>query len=104
MRSIPLVMAAVAALGAAHATAQGSDLNLGRSLAATCANCLGTNGAAQRGMESLAGVSKDDIVRKLQDYKTGKRPGTIMPQLAKGYTDQQIDVLGGWFALQKPSN
>jgi cytochrome c553 len=28
-------------------------------------------------------------------------PGTIMPQLAKGYTDEQIDLVAGWFAAQK---
>ena len=27
----------------------------------------------------------------MQDFKAGRVPGTIMPQLAKGYTDEQID-------------
>ena len=40
---------------------------------------------------SLAGRPKDDIVRKMQDFKAGRLPGTIMPQLAKGYTDAQIE-------------
>ena len=39
-----------------------------RSWAAACANCHGTNGQAQPGMESLAGVNKDDIVKKMQDF------------------------------------
>jgi cytochrome c553 len=26
--------------------------------------------------------------------------GTIMPQLAKGFTDEQIDVAAAWFAAQ----
>ena len=51
--------------------------------------------------DSLAGVSKDELVRKMQDYKTGKKPGTIMPQLAKGYTDPQIELIAGWYAAQK---
>ena len=33
----------------------------------------------------------------------GTRPGTIMPQLAKGYTDAQIELVAGWFAAQKPA-
>jgi cytochrome c553 len=41
------------------------------------------------------------LIRKMQDYKTGKTPATIMPQLAKGYTDAQIDLMAGWFAAQK---
>ena len=102
MRSISMICAAlVAALGAAHAAGQGSDPNLGRNLAATCANCHGTNGVSGGGVESLAGKPKDELVRKMQDYKKGTVPGTIMPQLAKGYTDEQIEVVAGWFAAQR---
>ena len=102
MRSISMIGAAlVAALGAAHAAGQGNDPNLPRSLAATCANCHGTNGVSVGEVSSLAGKPKDEIVRKMQDYKKGAVPGTIMPQLAKGYTDEQIDLVAGWFAVQK---
>jgi sulfide dehydrogenase cytochrome subunit len=102
MRAIPIVVTAVvAALAAPCAIAQGSDPNLGRSLAATCANCHGTNGASVGGMESLAGKPRDEIVRKMQEFKSGAKPATIMHQLAKGYTDQQIELLAAWFAAQK---
>jgi sulfide dehydrogenase cytochrome subunit len=103
VRSYPLVLAAgVAALGSAHALAQGADPTLGRSLAATCANCHGTNGASAGDVESLAGKPKDEILRKMQEFRSGARPATIMHQLAKGYTDEQIELLAGWFAAQKP--
>lgn len=101
MRSISILIAAVAVVGASHAAAQGSDPNLARNLAATCANCHGTNGVSQGGTDSLAGVSKDDLVRKMQEYRAGTKPGTVMPQLAKGYTDAQIELIGSWFATQK---
>ena len=102
MRRIPLfVMAIVATLGAAPTAGQGSDPNLARSLAATCANCHGTNGMSRGEVESLAGQTKEELVRKMQEFKAGKRPATIMQQLAKGYTDEQIDLVAGWFATQK---
>ena len=102
MRSIAMIGAAlVAALGATHAAGQGSDPNLGRNLAATCANCHGTNGVSVGEGASLAGKPKDETLRKMQDHKKGTVPGTIMPQLAKGYTDEQIDLVAGWFAAQK---
>ena len=102
MRAFPLVLAAAfAALSSVHAIAQGSDPNLARNLAATCANCHGTGGASVGGTESLAGKPRDEIVRKMQEFKSGARPATIMHQLAKGYTDQQIELLAGWFAAQK---
>jgi cytochrome c553 len=102
VRINPIVIAvALCAAAAGPAQAQGSDPNLARNLAATCANCHGTNGASVGGMESLAGMGKDELARKMLDYKSGAKPGTIMPQLAKGYTEAQIDLIAGWFAAQK---
>lgn len=101
MRTIPLVVAAAAALGAAYAAAQGGDPNLGRNLAATCANCHGTGGVSVGEVESLAGKPKEELVRKMQEFKRGTKPATVMTQLAKGYTDDQIDAVAAWFAAQK---
>jgi sulfide dehydrogenase cytochrome subunit len=92
--------AGVAALWSALVLAQGSDPNLGRNVAAGCAACHGTGGASVGVVPSLAGRPRADIVAKMQEFKAGKRPGTIMPQLAKGYTDAQIDVAAAWFAAQ----
>jgi cytochrome c553 len=102
VRSIPILVAALsAALGAAPAPGQGSDPNLGRNLAATCANCHGTGGVSVGAVESLAGKPKDELVRMMREFKQGTKPATVMTQLAKGYTDEQIEVLAGWFAAQK---
>ncbi len=78
------------------------DLNI-RSLAATCANCHGTNGKAQDGsaVVSLAGMPKDYIVAQMAAFKSGARPATVMHQLAKGYSDVQIQQIAGYFAAQK---
>lgn len=102
MKNIPQSLAALALLAAAAgAHAQAPDPLQVRSWAASCANCHGTNGRAQPGMESLAGVSKDDITRKMLEYKSGRRPATIMHQLAKGYSDEQIEAIAAYFAAQK---
>ena len=93
---LALVCAAPAAL------AQQANPTLARNIAANCANCHGTNGVSQGGVPSLAGQSKADLVRKMQDFKAGKTPSTIMTQLAKGYTDEQIDLAATFFAAQKP--
>jgi cytochrome c553 len=104
VRNIPLfLLAATAAAVATSAAAQTGDPNLGRNLAATCANCHGTGGVSQGVFESLAGMPKDELVRKMKDYKSGQKPATVMHQLAKGYTDEQLELLAGWFAAQKPA-
>ena len=85
-------------------TAQAQDvqqLNI-RSLAATCANCHGTNGKAVEGsaVVTLAGLPKDYIVAQMKAYKEGTRPATIMHQLAKGYSDAQIEQIATYFAAR----
>lgn len=72
-----------------------------RSMAASCSGCHGTNGVAQQGMETLAGQKKEDLLKKMQDFKSGKKPATLMHQLSKGYSDEQIDQLAGYFAELK---
>jgi len=86
------------ALGAVTAYAQ---VNQVRVWAAACANCHGTDGRAVPGMDSLAGKDKNEIVQKMLDYKNGRRPATIMHQIAKGYTDEQITDIAAYFAAQK---
>lgn len=98
---IPLLAAALAVVATA-AGAQSPDPNFARNIAAGCANCHGTNGVSKGGMPSLAGQPQAELVRKMQEYKAGKLPGTIMPQLAKGYSDQEIEAMAGWFASRKP--
>lgn len=91
-----LALGAVCSLG--HA--QTKETLQARSWAASCANCHGTDGRAQPGMEALAGMNKDDMVKKMMDFKSGRKPATIMHQLAKGYSDEQIQAIAGYFAAQ----
>ena len=102
MSKPPLLALLLLLVCAGPAAAQNADPNLARNVAASCSNCHGTNGVSQGGMPSLAGQSKADLVRKMQDFKAGRAQGTVMPQLAKGYTDEQIELMSGWFAAQKP--
>ena len=95
-----LVLAA-AALAASPVAAQ--DVQ-GRNLAAGCAICHGTEGrSATRDspLIPLAGLPRDHIATQMRAFRDGRRPATVMHQIAKGYTDPQIDALAGWFAAQK---
>ena len=95
--------AAFAALVLLAGPAAAQDPNLARNLAANCANCHGTNGKAVpgAGMEPLAGEPKDKLVKKIKEYRSGVRPATVMHQISKGYTDEQIDLIAGYLAAQK---
>ncbi|MBT8614495.1 hypothetical protein G6652_07195 [Polynucleobacter paneuropaeus] len=66
-----------------------------QSLAATCANCHGTNGKdlPNQSIPLISQLSSEELLAQLLAYKSGTRPGTLMPQLAKGYTDAQLESI-----------
>jgi sulfide dehydrogenase cytochrome subunit len=96
-------IAIAAAIAAAYAPVPaGAQDSQGRNLAASCAICHGTEGRQASGdLAPLAGMPKDYIVRQLRDFRDGKRPATVMHQIAKGYTEPQMEALASWFAAQK---
>jgi cytochrome subunit of sulfide dehydrogenase len=81
-------------------TAAPPDKNLARNLAATCANCHGTNGKSVAEVPSLAGVAANVTIQKMKDYRDGKLPATIMHQIAKGFTDEQVALVADYLAKQ----
>jgi sulfide dehydrogenase cytochrome subunit len=97
--SVKLVAAALA-LAAAAAHAQ--ETAVARSLAATCASCHGTDGRSVTAeVVSLAGLSKEHIVTQMRAFRDGTRPATVMAQLAKGYSDAQIELLADYFSRRQ---
>jgi cytochrome c553 len=88
--------------GSAHAQ-QDADARAAQYLAGNCANCHGTTGTALGAMPSLAGQPKAQMVEQMKAFRDGKRPATIMHQLSKGYTDQQIELIADHFSRQKPA-
>ena len=97
-----LVLALLCA-GVGAATAQTADALYVRSLAATCANCHATQGRPvnDSAVPGLAGMPREYLMTQMAAFKSGARPATIMHQLAKGYSDAQIEQLATFFAAQK---
>lgn len=73
-----------------------------RALAANCSACHGTNGRPQPGsvVAGLAGRAKSDIASYMQEFKDGKRQATVMHQIAKAYSAEEIDALADYFSRQ----
>ena len=89
--------ALLAALAALPAHAQESPA--ARGLAATCAACHGTDGrSTAREMVALAGLPREHIASQMRAFRDGTRPATVMHQIAKGYSDQQIDLMADYFS------
>jgi len=86
-------------LGVLGGPAQAQDVQAQRlynqALAATCANCHGTNGVSVPDVTipRINQLSESVMYERMMEYKSGKRMGTIMPQLAKGYTEEQLKIV-----------
>ncbi|MEZ5740716.1 MAG: c-type cytochrome [Burkholderiaceae bacterium] len=85
----------------AVSSVQAAQAELGRNLAATCANCHGTDGKAIGDAARLAGLPASSIVQAMTQFREGKKAATIMHQIAKGYTPEQIQLIADYFAAQK---
>jgi sulfide dehydrogenase cytochrome subunit len=106
MNRVLAVLTSVVALAlppllAAAQTDAGGSAYPAAYLAANCANCHGTNGhSVTAALPTLAGMPKETIARSLIEFRDGKRSATLMQQLAKGYSDEQIALLAEYFSRQ----
>lgn len=92
---------ATAMLFAIEAAAQGPQA-AARNLSASCAICHGTDGRpVTKDITPLAGLPKEQIVAQMHAFRDGKRPATVMHQIARGYSHAQIDAIAAWYAAQK---
>ncbi len=105
-RLAPPLLSVLCLMSAAAAQAQSTGSKEAlyvRSLAATCANCHGTDGKVVAGspVTSLAGLDKAYFTAQMAAFKSGARTATIMHQISKGFSDAQVQALATYFAEQK---
>jgi cytochrome subunit of sulfide dehydrogenase len=94
-----LFLLALALAAGLSAPVWSQDRAAARSLVAACFTCHGTDGRSVGGVPpALAGLDRQYLLQTLKDFKEGKRPATIMHQQAKGYTDQELEIIAGYFA------
>jgi sulfide dehydrogenase cytochrome subunit len=85
-----LLFVAVAQAGPSHSM-----------LGDACAGCHGTRGYSASPMPIIAGLPQDYLRQTMLDYRSGKRPSTIMGRIARGYSEDEIDALAAYFASQE---
>jgi cytochrome c553 len=111
MQQLALAALAVAATGAVHAQQAAprfapSNLTPAgvRALAATCASCHGPEGRPAAGSTSarLAGRPAEASLDALEAFRDGRKPGTVMPQIARGYEPAELRALAAYFARVAP--
>ncbi len=87
-------------LGIASSQGLAADAS-GEAVGVTCSGCHGTDGVSKGSAPSLAGLPAKHLAQALMDFKSGKRPGSIMPRIAKGYSEAEMHNVGKYFAAMK---
>ena len=88
-----IVMSAIAAAAVASAEPPAG--------ASSCTGCHPTSTRATSPVLRLNGLDQAQIVRALQEFRAGRRTGTVMDRIAKGFTDPEIQAIAAWYAAQK---
>jgi len=71
----------------------------GIAMAHTCAGCHGTHGKLGTvEFVPLAGLTESEFLRAMRDFRAGKRPSTLMGQVANGFSDSEMQAMARYFA------
>ncbi len=72
-------------------------------IAMSCAACHGTDGRKATAIPALAGKPAPVLEALLLAYKRDQMPdATVMPRLAKGYTDEELASVAEYFSALSP--
>lgn len=97
-----LILAAVIfCLGSGLALADDHMALAGERLSKTCASCHGTAGASPGKLIPIIGGQKSAyIATVLSEFAADKRPGSVMSNLAKGYSGEEQKQIAAYFSAQ----
>ena len=96
-RSLGLCLLGIACITFLPLNSQADELSRAAMLSYTCAGCHGTNGVSPGSIPSIYCKSTDTIEKALKEYRDGKRFSTVMGRHVKGYTDDEIQLIAGFF-------
>jgi cytochrome c553 len=94
-----MIRTLVAALACTALPVFAQESPAARSLAATCTACHGPDGRSVAAEAvSLAGLPREHIASQMRAFRDGRQASTIMQQIARGYSEQQIDLIADYFS------
>ena len=100
-RVLALLTLSLFTLVSGIASAQG-DPEAGQAKSALCATCHGQDGNSPLPINpKLAGQNAKYMVKQLQDFKSGARPGPTMAAMVLSLSDQDMEDIAAWYASQE---
>jgi sulfide dehydrogenase cytochrome subunit len=65
-------------------------------------NCLTCHSSSEGGSENdipnVTNLSTQELQQSLLDFKYDRLPATLMPRIAKAYSDEQLQQLADWLS------
>jgi cytochrome c553 len=69
--------------------------------AASCSGCHAAGATAASPVVRLYGRDASAIVTAMSGFRDGSLPATVMPRIAKGFSDDELRAIAAWLAAQK---
>ena len=89
---------AAAAVLAVSGIASAADAPPG---ASSCSGCHPATAGVATPVPRLVGRDATQITTAMTEFRTGKRPATVMDRIAKGFTDDETRAIAAYLAAQK---
>lgn len=103
-KSLILLLSAIAAAAFTQATLAQGDPEAGQAKSALCATCHGPDGNSELAINpKIAGQNARYMIKQMQDFKSGARPGPIMAAMVINLSDEDIEDLAAYYAAQTPT-
>ena len=68
--------------------------------ATSCSGCHALSAKVETPVPPIRGRDPAEIVAAMRQFRSGERPSTVMGRIAKGFSDDEIQAIAGWVAVQ----
>jgi sulfide dehydrogenase cytochrome subunit len=68
--------------------------------ATSCSGCHSVSATIETPVPPIRGRDPAETVTAMQQFRSGQRPSTVMGRIAKGFSDDEIQAIAAWLAVQ----
>jgi cytochrome c553 len=69
--------------------------------ASSCSGCHAASKSVETPVPRLIGRSPAEIEAAILAFRSGQKPATVMGRIAKGFSDDEIKAIAGWYGEHK---
>jgi len=69
--------------------------------ATACSGCHALSAAAETPVPKIRGRPAAETIAAMADFRSGKKPSTVMDRIAKGFTEDETKAIAAWLAAQR---